>query len=95
MLVNYLIRLAVERRGGDYASLPQHALFDKIGVRSMVIETDPFGNLLTQGYGLACARGWARLGNSYRQDGIWNGHRVLPQGFAKFVSTLAPATNSP
>jgi CubicO group peptidase (beta-lactamase class C family) len=66
-------------------------LFDKIGVRSKVIETDPFGNLLTQGYDLACARDWARLGNLYLQDGVWNGHRILPPGFVKFVSTLAPA----
>jgi CubicO group peptidase (beta-lactamase class C family) len=91
VLVNYLIRLAVERHGGDYASFPQHALFDKIGVRSMVIETDPFGNLLTQGYDLACARDWARLGNLYLQDGVWNGQRILPEGFTEFVSTLAPA----
>ena len=91
VLVNYLIRLAVERHGGNYASFPQHALFDKIGVRSMVIETDPFGNLLTQGYDLACARDWARLGNLYLQDGVWNGQRILPQGFTEFVSTLAPA----
>jgi CubicO group peptidase (beta-lactamase class C family) len=60
-------------------------------VRSMVIETDPFGNLLTQGYDLACARDWARLGNLYLQDGVWNGQRILPRGFVKFVSTLAPA----
>jgi CubicO group peptidase (beta-lactamase class C family) len=91
VLVNYLVRLAVERRGDDYGSFPQHALFDKIGVRSMVIETDPFGNLLTQGYDLACARDWARLGNLYLQDGVWNGQRILPRGFAEFVSTLAPA----
>jgi CubicO group peptidase (beta-lactamase class C family) len=91
VLVNYLVRLAVERRGDDYASFPQHALFDKIGVRSMVIETDPFGNLLTQGYDLACARDWARLGNLYLQDGEWNGQRILPRGFVNFVSTLAPA----
>jgi len=91
VLVNYLIRLGVERRGGDYASFPQQALFDKIGVRSMVIETDPFGNLLTQGYDLACARDWARLGNLYLQNGVWNGQQILPRGFANFVSTLAPA----
>ena len=91
VLVNYLIRLAVERRGENYASFPQHALFDKIGVRSMVIETDPFGDLLTQGYDLACARDWARLGNLYLQDGLWNGQRILPPGYVKFVSTLAPA----
>jgi CubicO group peptidase (beta-lactamase class C family) len=62
-----------------------------VGVRSMVIETDPFGNLLTQGYDLACARDWARLGNLYLQDGVWNGQRILPPGFVEFVSTLAPA----
>jgi CubicO group peptidase (beta-lactamase class C family) len=91
VLVNYLIRLAVERRGENYGSFPQHALFDKIGVRTLVIEPDPFGNLLTQGYDLGCARDWARLGNLYLQDGVWNGQRILPPGFAKFVSTLAPA----
>jgi CubicO group peptidase (beta-lactamase class C family) len=91
VLVNYLVRLAVEKRGGDYASFPQRELFDKIGVRSMVIETDPFGDLLTQGYDLACARDWARLGNLYLQDGAWNGQRILAPGFVKFASTLAPA----
>ncbi|HWX31747.1 MAG TPA: serine hydrolase [Steroidobacteraceae bacterium] len=91
VLVNYLIRLAVERRNENYASFPQHALFDKIGVRTLVIEPDPFGNLLTQGYDLACARDWARLGNLYLQDGVWNGQQILPPGFAQFVSTLAPA----
>ncbi len=91
VLVNYLIRLAVERRGEDYLAFPQRALFDKIGVRSMVIETDPFGDLLTQGYDLACARDWARLGNLYLQDGVWKGERILPEGFVKFVDTLAPA----
>lgn len=91
VLVNYLIRLAVERRGEDYLSFPQRALFDKIGVRTMVIETDPYGDLLTQGYDLAAARDWARLGNLYLQDGVWKGQRILPEGFVKFVSTLAPA----
>lgn len=44
VLANYLVRLAVEKRGEDYLSFPQRVLFDKIGIRSMVIETDPYGN---------------------------------------------------
>ncbi len=91
VLVNYLIRLAVEKRGEEYLSFPQRALFDKIGIRTMVMETDPFGNFLTQGYEFASGRDWARLGNLYLQDGMWNGKRILPEGYAKFVSTLAPA----
>jgi CubicO group peptidase (beta-lactamase class C family) len=57
----------------------------------MVIETDPFGNFLGQGYELGSGRDWARLGNLYLQDGIWNGERILPEGYASFVRTLAPA----
>jgi len=91
VLINYLIRLAVEKRGEEYLSFPQRALFDRVGVRTMVIETDPFGNLLTQGYEFASGRDWARIGNLYLQDGVWNGERILPEGFVRFVSTLAPA----
>ncbi|MCA1583043.1 MAG: beta-lactamase family protein [Acidobacteria bacterium] len=91
VLVNYLIRLAVEKRGEDYLSFPRRALFDRIGMRTMVLETDSYGNFLAQGYDFASARDWSRLGNLYLQDGIWNGERILPEGWSKFVSTLAPA----
>lgn len=91
VLVNYLIRLAVEKRGEEYLSFPRRALLDKIGMRTMVMETDPHGNFLTQGYELASARDWARLGNLYLQDGVWNGERILPPGFVAFVSGVAPA----
>jgi CubicO group peptidase (beta-lactamase class C family) len=91
VLINYLIRLAVERRGEDYLSFPQRALFDPLGIRNMIIEPDPYGNFLGQGYVLGAARDWARLGNLYLQDGVWDGERLLPEGFVRFVSTLAPA----
>ena len=77
------------RRGLPF--VPAASLFDKIGVRTMVMETDPFGNFLTQGYEYMSGRDWARLGNLYLQDGVWNGERILPEGFVKFVSTVAPA----
>lgn len=91
VLTNYLVRLAVEKRGEEYLSFPQRQLWDKIGVRSMIMETDPYGNFLTQGYEFMSGRDWARLGNLYLQDGVWNGQRLLPEGYVKFVSTVAPA----
>ena len=91
VLTNYLVRLAVEGRGDDYQQFPQQHLFDKIGVRNLVIQTDPYGNMLLNGSSLGPARDWARIGNLYLNDGMANGERVLPEGFADFVSTVAPA----
>jgi CubicO group peptidase (beta-lactamase class C family) len=90
-LTNYLIRLAVERRGEDYHAFPQRVLFDKLGIRDAVMATDPHGNFLTQGYEYLPARDWARLANLYLQDGVWNGERLLPEGYVAYAQTLAPA----
>ena len=57
----------------------------------MVLETDPYGNFLLQGYEFGPARDWARLGNLYLRDGVWMDERILPEGYAQFVSTIAPA----
>jgi CubicO group peptidase (beta-lactamase class C family) len=91
VLTNYLIRLAVENAGEDYHAFPQRNLFDKIGIRDAVMETDPYGNFLTQGYEFLPARDWARLANLYLQDGVWNGERILPEGYVSYVRTVAPA----
>ena len=91
ILTSYLIRLAVEGRGEDYHSFPRRHLFDRIGIRDAYIQTDIYGNLLGQGYAYMSARDWARLGNLYLQDGIWDGERILPEGYVEYARTLAPA----
>ena len=79
VLTNYLVRLAVEKRKEDYHAYPTRALFDKIGVRHCVMEVDPYGNFLTQGYELCTGRDWARIANLYLRDGVSNGERLLPE----------------
>jgi CubicO group peptidase (beta-lactamase class C family) len=91
LTLGYLIKLAVQKRGQEYLTWPQRMLFDKIGIRRQVLETDPFGNFLMTGYDYGTARNWARIGLLYLQDGVWQGQRILPEGWARFVSTLAPA----
>jgi len=91
----YLTKLAVAKRGGNFLTWPQRALFDRLGIRRQVLETDPFGNFLLTGYDYGTARNWARIGQLYLQDGMWQGQRILPEGWAKFVSTLAPAWKRP
>jgi CubicO group peptidase (beta-lactamase class C family) len=91
LTIGYLIKQAVTKRGEEYLTYPQRALFDRIGIRQQVLETDPFGNFLLSGYNYGTARNWARLGLLYLQDGMWQGQRLLPEGWATFASTPAPA----
>jgi CubicO group peptidase (beta-lactamase class C family) len=95
LTVGWLIREAVRRRGEEYLTFPQRALFDRIGIRRQVLETDPYGNFVMTGYDYGTARNWARIGLLYLQDGLWQGQRLLPEGWTAFVSTLAPAWKKP
>ena len=89
--LGYIIRQTVEARGEDYLTFPQRALFDKIGIRQQVLETDLNGNFILCGYDFGTARNWARFGLLHLQDGIWQGERILPAGWVDFVSSSAPA----
>ena len=91
MTLGLLIRDAVRARGDEYLTWPQRALFDRIGIRRQVLETDPYGNFLLSGYDYGTGRNWARIGMLYANDGVWMGQRLLPEGWVKFVSTPAPA----
>jgi CubicO group peptidase (beta-lactamase class C family) len=95
LMIGWLIKQAVTNRGEQYLTWPQRALFDRIGIRRQVLETDPYGNFLLSGYDYGTARNWARIGMLYVQDGVWAGERLLPEGWARFVSTPAPAWKQP
>jgi CubicO group peptidase (beta-lactamase class C family) len=95
LTIGYLIKRAVQARGEEYLTFPQRALFDRIGIRRQVLETDPYGNFLLTGYDYGTARNWARIGMLYLNDGVWQGQRLLPEGWTTFVSTLAPAWKTP
>lgn len=95
LVLNALIKRAVVARGEEYLSYPQRRLFDRLGIRHFVLETDPHGNFLLQGYELAPARDWLRLGLLYLQEGTWAGERLLPEGWSDFVRTPAPAWSEP
>ena len=93
--LGYIIRQTVEKLGETYLAWPQKALFDRIGVRKQVLEPDPYGNFLLTGHDYGTGRNWARLGLLYLQDGVWQGKRILPDNWADFVSTPAPAWTPP
>ena len=89
-----IVKEAVEAKGENYLTFPQRALFDKIGARNFVLETDAWGNFIMTGFDYGSARDWARFGLLHLRDGVFQGTRILPEGWVKFISTPAPADKS-
>lgn len=86
-----IIRDRVVARRERYLAFPQRALFDRIGVRSAVLETDAWGNFILSGYDYMSARDWARFGLLHLRNGAWDGDQILPRDWTTFVTTPAPA----
>ena len=70
---------------------PFTELFWRIGMFHTTPETDWQGNYILSSQVWSTARDVARLALLYIDDGVWNGQRLLPKGWSKFVATPAPA----
>jgi CubicO group peptidase (beta-lactamase class C family) len=76
----------------EYFAFPRRALFDRIGMHSAVLETDPSGTFVGSSFGYATARDWARFGMLWAQDGVWHGERILPADWVR--ESMRPGRNT-
>jgi CubicO group peptidase (beta-lactamase class C family) len=85
-------------RGIDPAAEPDHAaaateaflrreLFDPIGMRSVELRFDGAGTFIASSYCFATARDFARFAHLYLRDGVWQGRRLLPEGWVDQART--------
>jgi CubicO group peptidase (beta-lactamase class C family) len=100
---NILSGLVRRSFGGDdraYLEFPRRALFEPLGMRSAVLETDASGTFVGSSFLYATARDWARFGLLYLHDGVVqpgsppaspSGTRLLPEGWVDFARRPAPA----
>ncbi len=77
----------------QYISFPYTRIFRKIGMNSMIMEADASGNLVGSSFGYATARDWARFGQLFLQNGVWQGDSILPRGWVDYSRTPAKASN--
>ena len=75
-----------------YLDYPYSALIDKIGMHSMLLETDMSGNYVFSSYGWATTRDWAKFGILYLNKGNWNGEQLFNPSWTDYVSK--PTANS-
>jgi CubicO group peptidase (beta-lactamase class C family) len=76
----------------SYFNFPRERLFNKLGMDSAVLEPDATGSFVGSSYMYATPRDWAKIGLLYLQDGMWNGERILPEGWIEY--SLTPASSA-
>lgn len=88
-----IMRALRERLNDDalYARLPYEMFLWKIGATHTTLETDWNRDFISSSQIWTTARDLARIGQLYLQGGIWRGERILPVGWADYVSTPAPS----
>jgi CubicO group peptidase (beta-lactamase class C family) len=91
---NIIARIVRETVGDDlYYKFPYEELFYKIGLLNTVLEADAGGTFVGSSYSFGTARDWARFGLLYLNDGLWNGERILPEGWVSYTTTPAPGAD--
>ncbi|MFH1077532.1 MAG: serine hydrolase [Pseudomonadota bacterium] len=84
-IISRIIRAIVG--DNEYFDFPRRALFEPMGMDSAV---DASGTYVCASFMYATARDWARFGQLYLQDGIWEERRILPKGWVRYTTTAAP-----
>ena len=82
---NIVSRIAGDHVGGTEAAMRtflQQRLFGPLGMTSAEPKFDAAGTFVGSSYAYATARDFARFGLLYLRDGVWDGTRVLPAGWA-------------
>jgi CubicO group peptidase (beta-lactamase class C family) len=86
-----LSRIWQNAAGADALAWPRRELFDRLGMRSAVLEADARGTFVGSSYLYTTGRDWARFGQLLLQDGVWNGQPILPAGYAQMMRTPSAA----
>ena len=89
-IIARIVRYEAEKTAPNDYQFFHENLFDRIGMTSLVLEPDPSGTFVGSSYAVATVRDWARFGLLYLQDGVWNGERVLPEGWVQYSTTPTP-----
>jgi len=91
---NIVSRIVGQAVGGGEAAMRAfmaEELFGPLGMTSADPRFDAAGTFVGSSFLYCTARDFARFGQLYLADGVWEGRRLLPEGWVDFARTPAPA----
>ncbi len=90
---NLLSRLVGETVGGGpegMRAFMRRELFAPLGMTTARPGFDAAGTFVGGSHCHCSARDFARFGTLYLRDGVWDGERILPEGWADYSRTASP-----
>lgn len=78
---------ALDAYGPDFEAFMRARLFDPLGMQSPVPKFDAAGTFIGSSFCFTTARDFARFGLLYLRDGVWEGRRILPEGWVDYART--------
>ncbi len=70
----------------EYLDFPYRELIDRIGMNSMMLETDMGGHFVGSSYGWASTADWAKFGLLYLNRGRWNDELIFSEDWVDYVT---------
>ena len=78
-------RLGVDRDG--MLAFMRERLFGPLGMKSPVPKFDAAGTFIGSAYCFCSGQDFLRFGQLYLNDGVWEGKRILPEGWVDYTRT--------
>lgn len=73
----------------DYYAFPRKELFNPLGMRSAIFETDASGTFVGSSYVYCSMRDYVRFGLLYLNNGKWMGNQILPENWVSMTRLVA------
>lgn len=86
-IVSRCLADAVGLHGAEFHGFMNARLFDPLGMSSATPKFDAAGTFIGSSFCFCTPRDFARFGLLYLRDGVWEGRRLLPEGWVDYART--------
>ena len=86
-IVSALVARAIGRSGAGFEAWMRERLFAPLGMTSVAPRFDDAGTFIGSSFCFCTPRDFARFGLLYLRGGVWDGRRLLPEGWVDYART--------